>query len=52
VTLFMRFYERNPILKEDVDEKVRMSRLSLADLTAKSIRQGLGILGIGVVDRL
>ncbi len=52
VTLFMRFYERNPILKEGVDERTRTSRLMLADLTAKSIKQGLAILGIQVVDRL
>jgi len=51
-TLFMRFYECNPILKEGVDESVKMSRLQLADLTAKTIKQGLDILGIEVVDRL
>ncbi len=51
-TLFMRFYEHNPILKEGVDEKTKMSRLQLADLTAKTIKQGLDILGIEVVDRL
>ncbi len=52
VTLFMRFYEQNPILKEGVEEKTKMSRLALADLTAKTIKQGLDILGIKVVDRL
>jgi len=52
VTLFMRFYERNPILKEGVDEETRVSRLLLADLTAKTIKQGLDILGIQVVDKL
>jgi arginyl-tRNA synthetase len=52
VTLFMRFYEQNPILKEGVDEEVKMSRLQLADLTAKTIKQGLGILGIEVVEKL
>jgi arginyl-tRNA synthetase len=52
VTLFMRFYERNPILKEGVDEATKMSRLQLADLTAKTIKQGLDLLGIEVVDRL
>jgi arginyl-tRNA synthetase len=52
VTLFMRFYERNPILKEGVDEQTRTSRLLLAGLTAKTIRQGLDILGIQVVDKL
>ena len=51
-TLFMRFYERNPILKEGVDKATKMSRLQLADLTAKTIKQGLDILGIEVVDRL
>lgn len=51
-TLFMRFYEQNPILKEGVDEKTKMSRLALADLTAKTIKQGLDILGIEVVDKL
>lgn len=52
VTLFMRFYEQNPILKEGVDETIKSSRLSLADMTAKTIKQGLEILGIDVVDRL
>ncbi|WP_294956185.1 arginine--tRNA ligase [Sulfurovum sp.] len=52
VTLFMRFYEQNPILKEGVDEEVKLSRLVLADMTAKTIKQGLDILGIDVVDKL
>jgi len=52
VTLFMRFYEQNPILKEGVEEKTKMSRLQLANLTAKTIKQGLDILGIKVVDKL
>jgi len=52
VTLFMRFYEQNPILKEGVDEATKMSRLQLADLTAKTIKKGLKLLGIEVVDRL
>jgi len=52
VTLFMRFYEQNPILKEGVDEKTKQSRLALADMTARTIRQGLEILGINVVDKL
>jgi len=52
VTLFMRFYEQNPILKPGVDEKTKMSRLQLSALTAKTIKQGLDILGIKVVDKL
>lgn len=52
VTLFMRFYEQNPMLKEGVEEETKMSRLLLADLTAKTIKQGLNILGIKVLDKL
>ena len=52
VSLFMRFYEQNPILKNGVKEEQKISRLLLANLTAKTIKQGLDILGIEVVDRL
>ncbi len=51
-TLFMKFYEQNPILKEEVPEALRESRLLLADLTARTIKQGLSLLGIEVLDRL
>ena len=49
---FMRFYEQNPILKEGIEEETRQSRLALSALTAGVIRQGLSLLGIGVVERL
>jgi arginyl-tRNA synthetase len=52
VGIFMRFYEQNPILKEGVEEKIKISRLRLADLTAKTVKQGLHILGIQTVDKL
>ena len=51
-SLFMRFYEQNPMLKEGVEVETKISRLLLADLTAKTIKQGLDILGIQVVDKL
>ena len=51
-TLFMKFYENNPILKDGIDEDIKISRLILSDLVAKTIRQGLEILGIEVLDRL
>ena len=51
-TLFMKFYEQNPILKEKVEESIKMSRLQLAKLTGDVIKQGLEILGIKVVDRI
>jgi len=52
VTLFMKFYELNPILKDGIDEKTKMSRLQLAKLTASVIEKGLNILGIEVVDKI
>ena len=51
-TLFMRFYEQNPILRDDIVEDIQKSRLAIASLSAKTIKQGLEILGIEVVDRL
>jgi len=52
VTLFMKFYELNPILKAGIDEEVKMSRLQLSKLTASVIQKSLDILGIKVVDKI
>jgi len=52
VTIFMKFYEQNPILKEDIPQDIRESRLLLATITAKTINTALNILGIEVVDRI
>ncbi|MEZ5537334.1 MAG: arginine--tRNA ligase [Thiolinea sp.] len=49
---FMSFYEACPILKDDVAEDVRNSRLRLADLTAHTLKTGLGLLGIEVLERM
>jgi len=51
-TLFMKFYEQNPILKDGISDEIRDSRLMLANLVADTIKQGLEILGIKVLDRL
>ncbi len=51
-TLFMKFYENCPILRDDIGEDTRQSRLLLSRLTAQTIKTGLGLLGIGVLDRL
>ncbi len=51
-TLFMKFYESNPILKDSVSKKTRDSRLLLAENTARTIKMALEILGIKVVDRI
>ncbi|QQZ29521.1 arginine--tRNA ligase [Thiothrix subterranea] len=49
---FMSFYEACPILKDGVAEDVRNSRLQLANLTAQTLQTGLGLLGIGVLERM
>ena len=47
-TLFSRFYEACPILKAEGD--VRDSRLKLAQLTGETLKMGLDLLGIDVLD--
>ena len=47
---FMVFYETCPVLK--ADEPARTSRLMLSDLTARTIRRGLALLGIETVERM
>jgi arginyl-tRNA synthetase len=49
-TLFHKFYEACPVLIDD--EAVRNSRLVLCDLTARTLRQGLYLLGIDVVEQM
>ncbi len=48
---YSSFFEQCPVLKAP-DETTRTSRLLLCDLTARTIRQGLDLLGIGVVERM
>ncbi|MBW3597016.1 MAG: arginine--tRNA ligase [Planctomycetes bacterium] len=45
------FFESCPVLKAETEE-LRRSRLLLCDLTARTIKQGLDLLGIGVVDKM
>ena len=47
---FHRFYEACPILKSEGE--MRSSRLALADVTARVLKTGLGLLGIGVPERM
>ncbi len=51
VKSYNSFYQNNPILNQD-DENTRQFRLELSDLTAKIIKKGLKLLGIGTVDRM
>lgn len=49
--LFSSFYEHCPILKLE-DEAQKNSRLMLAALTAKTLKTGLGLLGINTLERM
>lgn len=48
---FSSFYEACPILKTE-DEALKASRLQLAALTAKTMKIGLDLLGIKVLERM
>lgn len=48
---FSSFYEACPILQAE-DEALQQSRLKLAALTAKTLRQGLELLGIETLDKM
>ena len=47
---YNKFYEECPVLK--AEEPVRTSRLILCDLTAKTLKLGLSLLGISVLERM
>ncbi len=47
---FNQFYEQCQVLK--AEEPVRTSRLMLCDLTAQTLKLGLSLLGIQVLDRM
>ena len=48
---YSTFFEQCPVLKAPTD-RLRRSRLLLCDLTARTIRQGLELLGIDVVEKM
>lgn len=47
---FNQFYDQCPVLK--AEEPQRTSRLLLCDLTAKTLKLGLSLLGISVLERM
>jgi arginyl-tRNA synthetase len=51
-SLFMSFYEACPILKPGIDESMKLSRLQLSKATAMTLRTGLGLLGIEVMEKM
>ena len=51
-SLFMSFYEACPILKTDVSAAERSSRLLLSHKVALTLKTGLGLLGINVLEKM
>jgi len=49
---FMSFYEACPILKEGIEPDLKNSRLMLSILVALTLKQGLDLLGIEVMERM
>ena len=49
---FMSFYEACPILKEGIEPDIKNSRLMLSILVASTLKQGLDLLGIEVMERM
>ncbi len=47
---FNQFYDRCPVLQ--AEEPLRSSRLALCDLTARTLKLGLSLLGIPVLERM
>ncbi len=48
---YSTFFEQCPVLKAE-SEPLRQSRLMLCDLTARTLKQGLELLGIAVVEQM
>jgi len=51
-SLYMSFYEACPILKEGIDDDIKQSRLALCLSISSTLKQGLDILGIDVMERM
>ncbi|QIG89418.1 arginine--tRNA ligase [Chryseobacterium sp. POL2] len=51
VKVYNSFYQNNPILNQE-DKNIVQFRLQISDLTAKTIKKSLSLLGIGVVNRM
>jgi arginyl-tRNA synthetase len=51
VKSYNSFYQNNPILNQS-DENAKNFRLELSELTGKTIKKGLALLGIGTVNRM
>ncbi len=51
-SLYMKFYEACPILKDGIDEATRDSRLGLCQAVARTLDTGLDLLGIETMEKM
>jgi len=49
---YSRFWTDCPVLKDDVPDKIKSSRLALSGLTLKQLELGLEIIGLEVPERM
>ena len=49
---YMAFYEHCPILRSDIDDSIRQSRLQICHITAGILAKGLELLGIEVMEKM
>ena len=52
VKAFNKFYNTNPIMKDDVDEDTKKARLAIVDAVCGIIKSALSLLGIEVVESM
>lgn len=51
-SVFMTFYEKCPVLKDEVPKEIQSSRLKLCAMSANILACGLDLLGIEVMERM
>ena len=52
VKSFNKFYNTNPIMRDDVDDETKKARLAIVDATCAVIKSALALLGISVVESM
>ncbi len=52
VKAFNKFYNTNPIMRDDVDFETKKARLAIVDATCTVIKSALSLLGIDVVESM
>ena len=52
VKAFNKFYNTNPIMRDDVEKEKKKARLAIVNATCNVIKSALGLLGIDVVESM